>query len=201
MLSVPAYQQAKVHPDTVKLLIRAESRAVRGKTQEARADLEEATSMDSRLVTAQAQLAVMYEQSQEYDKAIGRYRRLLELAPQSPLFLNNLAYALAVRKNQVDEALPLAEKAFSLGKGNASITDTLGWIYYLKGSKEKALPLLEQAVQADSQNAEINFHLACVYEAAGQPLQASQKLQRALELDPELAKRPEVQELKKKLEK
>ena len=198
-VALPAYKQQQIQPNTTKLLLRAQSRLARGDGKGAREDLEEAVTRDNRLGPAQAQLAVMYEQSGEFDKAIARYRRLLELTPDKPLFLNNLAYALAVRKNSVEEALPLAEKANALGKGNPNIQDTLGWIYFLQGNKEKALPLLEEAVKQDPNNAEMNLHVAFVLEASDQVLAATQKLARALEIDPALANRPEVASLRKKL--
>lgn len=200
-VSVAAYKRAGVHPDTVKLLLRAEARSAKGNAAGAREALEEATSRDGRLIPAQFQLAMMYEQSAEYDKAIARYRRLIELAPDNAGVLNNLAYALAVRKNEVQEAAPLAEKAYSLGKGSPDIADTLGWIYHLQGDDKRAVRLLEEALGGSPASAEINFHAASIYEALGQLSTASQKLLKALELDPQLDRRPDVQALRKKLQK
>jgi len=198
---VAAYQRAGIHPDTVKLLLRAEARTAKGDMAGAREALEEATLRDDRIVPAQFQLAVMYEQSAEYDKAIARYRRLIELAPDNPNFLNNLAYALAVRKNEIQEALPLAEKAYSLGKGSPNIADTLGWICHLQDDNKKAIQLLEEALRGAPTSAEINFHAASVYEALGQVAAAGQTLLKAIELDPQLDRRPDVQALRKKLQK
>ena len=200
-VSVAAYKRSGMQPDTVKLLLRAEARNAKGDTAGARKALEEATARDGRIIPAEFQLAVMYEQSAEYDKAIARYRRLIELAPDNPSFLNNLAYALAVRKNEVQEAVPLAEKAYGLGKGSPSIADTLGWIYHLQGDDRKALPLLEEALSGSPANAEINLHAASIYAALGQTSAANQKLLKALELDPQLDRSPEVQALRKKLQK
>ena len=103
--------------------------------------------------------------------------------------LNNLAYALAVRKNNVQEALPLAEKAYSLAKGAPNIADTLGWIYYLAGQNEKAVKLLEDAVRSAPKNAEMHLHFAIVSEATGNKLAAEVALQRALEIDPKLRRK------------
>ena len=61
--------------------------------------------------------------------------------------LNNLAYALAVRKGELREALPLAERARTLAPQSGLIADTLGWIYFMSGNSGKALPIIEKAAR------------------------------------------------------
>ncbi len=199
VVAVAAYKQAGVQPDVTKLVIRAESRMARQDLTGARQDLEAATSRDSRLASAQLLLAGLYERAQEYDKAIERYRRLKELAPNNAVVLNNLAYALAVRKNAVEEALPLAEKASSMAKDNPNIMDTLGWIYHLAGQNENAARVLEEAAKRAPQNGEIHLHFAVASSAVGQDLAAEVSLKRALEIDPKLEERDEVRQLRAKL--
>ena len=199
LLSAAAYKKSGIHPDAVKLMLRAQSRLMKQDTAGARQALEECIARDDRLPEPNLLLANLYETAQEYDKAIERYRRLQELAPDSPVVLNNLAYALAVRKNNVQEALPLAEKAYSLAKGAASVADTLGWIYHLAGQNDKAVKLLEEAAKAAPQSAEMHLHFAIVSEAAGNKLAARVALQRALEIDSKLAEREDVKQLQSKL--
>jgi Flp pilus assembly protein TadD len=144
-------------------------------------------------------LAYIYEQDGEYDKAIERYRRVLELFPNSPTALNNLAYALAVRKGQPAEALPLAEKAYGVGKGTPSIADTLGWIQHLNGDDAAAMRYLEEALKAAPQNPEIHLHAAIVYAALGKTDEAKKSLAQALKLEPQLSSRDDVKSLQSKL--
>lgn len=198
-ISVAAYKQSGTHPDTVKLMLRADARLAKQDQAGARQSLEAAIARDDRIAAAHLLLATLYEANQEYDKAIARYRRLLELAPNNPAVLNNLAYALAVRKNNVAEALPMAEKAYSLAKGDPRLADTLGWIYHLAGQNEKAVKLMEEAVRVAPKNPEVHLHFAIVSEAAGNKLAAEVGLQRALEMDPKLAEREEVKQLREKL--
>jgi Tfp pilus assembly protein PilF len=198
-LSVTAFKQAGIHPDTIKLVLRAEARLAKQDQAGARQALEEAVARDDRLPMPQLLLASLYEAAREYDKAIARYRRLLELAPDNTLVMNNLAYALAVRKNNIQEALPLAEKAYSLAKGNPNVSDTLGWIYHLAGQNDKALKLLEEAARLVSQNAEMHLHFAIVSAETGNKLAAEVALQRALEIDPKLEQSDEVKQLRTKL--
>ena len=197
--SVSAYKESGVHPDTVKLVLRSDARLARQDQAGARQALEEAIARDNRLPAAQFVLASLYEAAQEYDKAIERYRRLRELLPNNPLVLNNLAYALAVRKNNIADALPLAEKAYALAKGDPRLSDTLGWIYHLAGQNERAVKPLEDAVRAMPKNSEVQLHFAIVSEAAGNPLGAKAALHRALEIDPQMAAREEVRKLQDRL--
>ncbi|MBN1567552.1 MAG: TIGR03790 family protein [Acidobacteria bacterium] len=200
-ISVTAYRKAGIHPDTIRLMLRSEARLAKQDQAGARQSLEEAIARDDRLPDAHFVLASLYEVAQEYDKAIGRYRRLQQLLPDNPAVLNNLAYALAVRKNNIEEALPLAEKAYGLAKGNPTVSDTLGWIYYLAGQNEKAAKLLEDAVRSAPGNPEMHLHFAVLSEAMGNKLASEVALQRALEIDPKLESRPEVKQLKEKLKK
>ena len=155
--------------------------------------------IDDRLPAPQLILANLYEAEGEYDKAIERYRRLQEITPNNPIVLNNLAYALAVRKNKVEEALPLAQKAYELGKGISNVSDTLGWIYHLAGQNEKAAEFLEEAARAGSSNAQMHLHFAIVSAETGNELAAEVALQRALEIDPKLEQTEEVKALRTKL--
>lgn len=198
-VAAAANKQFGVLQDSVKLLLRAQSRLARQDLPGARQALEECISGDDRLPESNLLLASLYEASQEYDKAIGRYRRLRVLVPDNPIVLNNLAYALAVRKGNVSEALPLAEKAYGLAKNSPNIADTLGWIYHLAGQNDKAIKHLEEAARLASGNAEIHFHYAVASEAAGNRTEASAALQRAVQIDPKLAQREDVKQLQSKI--
>jgi uncharacterized protein (TIGR03790 family) len=198
-LSVSAFSQAGVHPDTIRWILRAEARMVKQDMTGARRAYEESISRDDRLAIPQLQLAQLYELEGDYDKAIGRYRRLQQLMPEDPIVLNNLAYALAVKKNSIQEALPLAEKAYELAKSSASISDTLGWIYHLAGQDGKAAKLIGEAVKAAPENAEVQFHYAVISALAGNNSAAEAALKRALEINPKLEQSEEVKQLQAKL--
>lgn len=188
-----------VNPEITKLLIRAEVRLAKKDIAGAQKDLEDATAQDNRLASAHFLLASIYDQNKEYDKADDRYRRTLEVTPDHVMALNNLAYSLAVRKKSPNEALPLAEKAYKLSNGNASIGDTLGWIHHLLGDNKKANEYLEQAARGAFQNPEILLHWAVVCADLGESLQAITVLDRALKLNPSLAESDEVKQLKTSL--
>jgi tetratricopeptide (TPR) repeat protein len=189
-----------VDAETIKMLIRADAKGVKQDIAGVRQLLEQATARHNRLGPANLNLALLYEQSGEYDKAIERYRRVLEVQSTNLLALNNLAYALAVRRNAAQEALPFAEKAYALAGKNPSLIDTLAWVVHLMGDDRRAKALFAEALEAGPQIATIHFHAAVVLAALGEKEAAEKELARTLELNPKLANDEEVQQLRKRLQ-
>ena len=151
------------------------------------------------MIAANLTLGGLYDEAGEYDRAIERYRRVLEVVPQEPVSLNNLAYALAVHKKAPAEALPLAEQAYAASKGAAASADTLGWIYYLLGNHAEAERFLTEAATKAPGNAEIHLHLAHSLAALGQSNAARIALAKSLQLDMMLAARDDVKKLRVQL--
>lgn len=194
-----AIEAQGIKPEVAQLLVRAEARTGRGDNAGAQKALEEATTIDPRLRSAHLLLAAAYEQQREYDKAIARYRKMLEALPDDVVALNNLAYALAVRKGQPGEALGYAERAFTLSKENPTVGDTLAWVQHLLGRDREAEVLLARAAAALPTNAEVRLHNAVVLAAVGKMVEAETELRKALRLDPGLAASAEVKTLEAKL--
>ena len=182
----------------VALVVRGETRLAKQDAAGAKEAFEQAVALAPRAVALQLRVAILEEQAEAYDAAMGRYRQVLELQPNHVIALNNLAYALAVRSHQPAEALPFARKAAGLAPGNGSVLDTLGWIEHLLGNHEVAADIFRDAVRALPNEAEIRMHAAVVFAAAGHREDAKKELAAALNLDPSLEAREEVQQLRKK---
>jgi uncharacterized protein (TIGR03790 family) len=187
-----------VRPDAFKSMLRADARIARNDVAGARLYLEQATARDDRLGMAQLMLGMLYDQTADYEKAVTRYRRVLEIAPNNVVVLNNLAYIVGVRQKNTKEALPYAEAAYAANR-HPSTADTLAWILHLAGENNRAFTLLTEAVQGAPQNATLRYHYAAVLEATGDAVRARQELAQALQLDRNLAGIPEVQELQRRL--
>lgn len=123
---------------------------------------------DERLST---ELAGIYENHYEYDKAIKLYMNVLVKNPGNHLAVNNLALILANYKDsEVDKkrALKIAEVFES--SNNPVYLDTLGWVLYKNGQLNKAVQLLNKSVDAAPDVPHFNYHLGMVYDALGNPL-------------------------------
>lgn len=183
--------------EPMRLLVRAQARLARDDRAGATQALEQATALDDRLVDAHLMVASLSEGSGDIDKAIERYRRVLALAPNHVVALNNLAYALAVhRRDGIREALPLARRAQALARNVPTIADTLAWILHLAGDDREARPFAAAAVRGAPDNAQVRLHSAVINAGVGAADLAARDLQRALELDPKLEEDPEVQALR-----
>jgi uncharacterized protein (TIGR03790 family) len=196
---VSVLSKGGVKPDAVKLMIKAEARVADRDRAGAQAALEQATAADPAYVAAHVALAMLYESAGEFDAAIDRYRWIVERHPNEATALNNLAYALAIRKNAPADALPIAKRAFTQGKGTPESADTLAWVHHLMGNDQEARPLIAFAATRLPGVADVRWHAAAILAALGEVKGAKLELEAALRLEGRLADNPDVQELKKKL--
>ena len=185
-------------PAAAKLVIRAESRLTQQNREGARQALEQALAIDKTLTPAWRAVGLVYDELGDHDKAIDAYRKVLEREPKDATSLNNLAYSLAVRQNKLEEALPLAERAFLLSRSPV-VADTVGWIKYLMKDYESAVKLLEPSAKALPRNAEVQLHAAAAFFAAGRVDDAVAALKAAEAADPKVSERADFQELRKKI--
>lgn len=95
-----------------------------------------------------------------------------KLAPEQPLVLNYLGYAQLERRENLVEAERLIREASRLEPDNHSITDSLGWAYFIRGDVPKAIELLEKAASGEPADPAINEHLGDAYFSAGRRYEA-----------------------------
>ena len=74
--------------------------------------------------------------------------------------LNNLAYALAMA--DPDEASKLAQRAAELAPDNATVQDTLGWVYYRKGNYTMALTTSRRRLTRSQRPGESSIWLSAI---------------------------------------
>lgn len=81
------------------------------------------------------------------DEALAAYRRALDLEPDQPDALNNLAWLLLEAKSDLSQARELALRAVSLGGPDSYLAlDTLGRIHREMGRCEEAIEAFESAL-------------------------------------------------------
>jgi tetratricopeptide (TPR) repeat protein len=101
--------------------------------------------------------ATNYLLAGEFNNAIPIMENIQSITPDSPLNLNNLAWAYHQVNNA--KALPTAKRAYELAPESASIADTYGWILFRQGNISEAIEVLEKAVSMEPDNTEIAAHL------------------------------------------
>src|SRR5262249_29131346 len=126
------------------------------------------------------QLGMIQEQLKHFDAARDAYEKLLTVAPNVPLALNNLAILYSEHFGQLDKAYELAKKAKEAAN-EPHIADTLGWILFKRGDYNGALQLLQESAGKLPNLPEIQFHLGMTYYMLGEEGPARVALQNAVD--------------------
>jgi tetratricopeptide (TPR) repeat protein len=82
------------------------------------------------------------------------YRKALEIAPETSIAANNLAWLIAENSGNLDEALELAQASVKKNQSAAGFYDTLGWVYFKKGLYLPAVEQFKKAVTLDEAQAQ-----------------------------------------------
>jgi Flp pilus assembly protein TadD len=137
-------------------------------------------------VDAETSLGLLELKAGNETAAILHFRKVVAADPNNLISLNDLAYLLANRGDQLDEALKYAQQAKELDPNNATIDDTIGWAFYRKGLYGTAVTHLQDAAAKNRTAAVYRYHLAMAYMKAGDQLHGRQALEEARRIDPKL---------------
>lgn len=99
------------------------------------------------LVDFDSYLGDLYYSLGESDKAFQAYERVLNFDPDHTLVLNNYAYYLALKKENLEKAKTMSLHAVELDPNNATYLDTYAWVLYQKGEYQAAEAQMEKAVK------------------------------------------------------
>jgi Tfp pilus assembly protein PilF len=110
-------------------------------------------------------LAEVYQYQNRPTDSIALYRGLLKQDPQNVVFLNNLAFLLALHQGEMSEPLKLVNQALELAGPMDELLDTRAVIYLKSEQADLALRDLRQAI-AQHRKPMCYFHLAQVKKMA-----------------------------------
>ena len=126
-------------------------------------------------------LGLLYEGQGKTEDAAEVYRSFIQHHPGSFLGYNQLAWLYAKHGIQLNQALNLAQQADRLRPENASVNDTLGWIYFQLQDYALANQFLQKANKiSKGKNPDILYHLAAVKVKQRDLKQAQTHLEQAL---------------------
>jgi tetratricopeptide (TPR) repeat protein len=135
-------------PESVLIQVAAVKTAVPALRTEGLSEIDRLCDAKTTVIAAAAcrLRADLHYSGAEYDQAIIRWKRALELEPNNPEALNNLAYTLSKYKGKPQEGLEMSKKAVELMPSNANVVDTLGQIYLALGNYADAEQYLNKAL-------------------------------------------------------
>lgn len=181
-LGTEAYNQLEESfPDSWRMVeVRAESDALRNKTNEALEEFQHALQLrpdDVELHEARGELLLT---KKSYDAAQTELEASLHLDPSRAHTLALLG-RLYVQKHENEKAVPYLQKALRYEPDMPDANYLLGTAYVRLGQDAKALPLLQKAVSIDFYG-DIHYQMYVAYRRLGKTELAQQALARSQEL-------------------
>jgi Flp pilus assembly protein TadD len=180
-----ALQKAiELQPDSQQAyLMLAQLYTAANQNQKAITDLQAALAKNPKDAAALMLMGMTYNAEKDYKDARDAYEKLLVLAPNNGVALNNLAYIYAENLGDLDKGYQMAQKVRNLAPADPAVADTLGWIQYQKGQYSSALSLLRESAAKLYAVPEVQFHLGMTCYMMGDEAGAKTALQRALQLN------------------
>lgn len=165
-----------------------------GKTDEAIKELQDLLAKQPDSLPGNMGLATLLELKGNFAEAKERYKKVLNLQPNSAAAANNLAWLIASEKDgDLGEALRLAMQAKQAMPEEPHIADTLGWVHLKRQSYPLAISQFQQALTNRADDPVIMYHLALAQHGNGEKEAAIATLQEGLAKKTEFKERAEAE--------
>ena len=116
----------------------------------------------------------VYQLSQDADAALKEFQRALELNPEHQPSMVQMAFEY-LKRDQYNDALPLAERAVQLKPKMYPARNVLGRVLLELGQIDRAVKELEEGVRLAPSSPEMHFALARAYTRAGRKQDADRE--------------------------
>ena len=171
-------QAVRAESNTRRVNLYARALAASGKTDQATQVLRTWLEQQPDDVTSWTTLGMLQQQAGQDAEAIAAYEKVLALAPDNAVILNNAAWLYQQKGDS--RGLELAKRAYEAAPERPEIVDTYGWILLQRGKKAEGLTVLQQALVAAPRNPEIALHVAEGLHLNGRDGEARPLLQRVI---------------------
>ncbi|MCW5899809.1 MAG: tetratricopeptide repeat protein [Flavobacteriales bacterium] len=141
--------------------------------------------VDNRPLEAQfwSSLGDAYNESRQFAKSDAAFDKALALVPDDPTTLNNHAYYLSVRNEQLEKAARMSGRSNDLAPGQTSFQDTYAWVLFRQGKFDEARTWIEKAMASggDDEGVIVEHYGDILYQL-GDTKGAMEQWRRAAEL-------------------
>ena len=141
-----------------------------------------ATGNNQLMVIFHAQLGDAYNGLKQYERSDAAYEAALKLDPKNSHVLNNYAYFLSLRKENLDKAVKMSGHLVEVHPDEATYLDTHAWVLYMMGEYKEAKKFLERAI-VDTESGVIIEHYGDVLFQLGHTEEAVLQWKRAKGMD------------------
>jgi tetratricopeptide (TPR) repeat protein len=135
------------------------------------------------------------------NQAIISYQNALEIEPDQPRALNNLAWVYLIQGEEISLAIDLLRRAIAADPDHPYLyRDSLGWAFYLDGQTEKARGILQSALKETPAEetyllSETHYHIGRIHYSQGNYDQAESHLEKSFSLNPTGEREKEIREI------
>lgn len=133
----------------------------------------------------------VYMLAQDADLAMKEFKRELEISPNHYPAMVQMAFEY-LKRDQYDDALPLAEKAVVLAPKLFAARNVLGRVLLELGQIDRAVKELEEGVKLAPSSPEMHFALARAYTRAGKKEEAAREREIFKKLQDEFNQRKQL---------
>lgn len=146
-----------------------------------------------------ANLGECYYQLDSIGKAFRMFDESLKINSNNTLVLNNYAYYLALRKENLSMAEQMIAKAVRMEPDNATSLDTYAWVLYVRGNYSQAKFYMKLALEKSKEVSGVLYnHYADILYKNGEKEEALRMWKKALEIG--IEDKEELRILKDKIE-
>lgn len=153
------------------------------RNEDAIVPLERAIEINPKDINALSTLASTFDALKRYKESDTTFEMALRVDSLNSMVLNNYAYSLAERGEQLERAYKMSKASLSKDSTNTSYLDTFGWIYYKLGNYTEAERYVKMAIDAGEASAVVYEHLGDIYSRLNQQEKAKEYWMKALERD------------------
>ncbi|WP_304068080.1 tetratricopeptide repeat protein [Pedobacter glucosidilyticus] len=134
-------------------------------------------------VQVYSSLGDAYQSLKKFKESVASYEKALALEPDNVYALNNYAYYLSLRDENLEKAERMSYRSNQLEKDNSSFLDTYAWILFRQKKYKEAKEWIERALRAsNSQSATIIEHYGDILFHTGDKAGALENWKKAAQL-------------------
>ena len=140
-------------------------------------------------------MALLYDRTGRPEQARREYEIVIQLQPENPTALNNLAYLEAEEGVDLNRALAHALRAQLKLPNDLDVQDTLALVYFRKNLTNESIRMLRDLVSRKPDSAPFHLHLALALYQKGDRPEAKRELESALRHQPSAREQNQIREL------
>lgn len=133
-------------------------------------------------------LADCYYSLDSVTKAFNMFDQVLKINPNDILVLNNYAYYLSLRGENLSLAEQMSSKAVAMESDNATYLDTYAWVLYKRGDYSQAKFYMKLAIEKSKEISGVLYeHYGDILYKSGNKAEALEMWKKAMELGTEVS--------------